>query len=220
VRQVFDIHGPAGAWRIAGMAGIDSVSVMSGSIPDSVVVWRPQGNVVDLQVDLEYVGQEVVDRFGVVTPAGQPYTHTYRHFHAGITWEVDFFAYDDATDPRTQLDAFRSLIANTPAFTDHPTDLGYQWYGSPGNGLPANQFATVSTGTFEVPAGRYVLDLTSDDGVRVWLDGRLIHDDWTYHPPKLERIELELGGKHELRIEHFEIDGYATLVATLEKAAP
>ncbi|MDZ4702059.1 MAG: NosD domain-containing protein [Rhodothermales bacterium] len=220
VRQVFDIHGPAGTWRIADMAGIDSVSAMSGSMPDSVVVWRTTGDVVDMTLALEYMGETVVDRFGAVTPAGTPYVHTYRHFRAAITWRVDFFAYDATTDPRTQPDAFRALIAGAPLFTDRPTDLGYQWYGSPGNGLTANQFATVSTGTFEVPTGSYILDLTSDDGVRVWLDGRLIHDDWTYHPPKLERIELELGGRHELRIEHFEIDGYATLVATLEKATP
>jgi hypothetical protein len=172
---------------------------------------------VDLRLDLEYIGEEVVDRFGGVSPAGTPYVHTYRHFHAAIDWQVDFFAYDTTTDPRTQPDAFRALIAGTAVFTDYTTELGYQWYGSPGHGLPANQFATVSTGIFEVPAGRYVLDLTSDDGVRVWLDGRLIHDDWTYHPPKLVRIALALDGEHELRIEHFEIDGYATLVATLEK---
>jgi parallel beta-helix repeat protein len=217
VRQVFDVHGPAGAWRIADMAGIDSVSALSGFVPDSIVVWRTLGPVVDLRLDLEYIGEEVVDRFGGVSPAGTPYVHTYRHFHAAIDWQVDFFAYDAATDPRTQPDAFRALIAGPPPFSDHPSDLGYQWYGSPGNDLPANRFATVATGSFEVPAGHYVLDLTSDDGVRVWLDGRLIHDDWTYHPPKLERIALDLSGKHELRIEHFEIDGYATLAATLEK---
>ncbi|MEZ4702519.1 MAG: NosD domain-containing protein [Rhodothermales bacterium] len=220
VRQVFDIHGPAGAWRIAQTSGVDSVSARSGSVPDSIVVWRTDGPVVDLRIDLEYVGETVTDRFGVVTPAGTPYVYPYRHFHAAIDWTVDFFAYDDATEPRSRPEAFRALIAGTPAFTDHPTDLGYQWYGSPGHDLPANHFATVSTGTFAVPPGRYVLDLTSDDGVRVWLDGTLIHDDWTYHPPKLERIPLTLSGRHELRIEHFEIDGYATLVATLEQAAP
>ena len=33
----------------------------------------------------------------------------------------------------------------------------------------------------------------------------------------LEQIELELGGEHEIRIEQFEITGYATLVATLTR---
>ncbi len=95
--------------------------------------------------------------------------------------------------------------------------LGYQWYGNPGPGLPPDQFATVAQGRFTVPLGTYRLDITSDDGVRVWLDGVLIHDDWTYHSPKLAQIDVELGGEHAIRIEHFEIDGYATLVASLNK---
>lgn len=214
-QQVFGIYGPPGHWRIADTRGVDSVSAAAGSIPDSLVTWRTPGRVIDMQIELEYMGEAVTDRFGKVTPAGEPFSYTYRYFYAAIDWQVDFFAYDDATDPRAAPAAFRTLIAGTPAFTDQPAHLGYQWYGSPGHDLPANQFATVARGNLDVPAGRYILDLTSDDGVRVWLDDELVHDDWTYHPPRLAQIELELEGEHALRIEHFEIDGYATLVANL-----
>jgi hypothetical protein len=69
-----------------------------------------------------------------------------------------------------------------------------------------------------VPEGDYYLDITSDDGVRVWVDGKMVHDDWTYHAPKQESIPLYLGGSHFIRIEHFEIDGYATLMAQLRRS--
>src|SRR5690606_29853933 len=97
-------------------------------------------------------------------------------------------------------------------------DLGYQWYGSPAPGIAPDHFATIAEGSIDVPSGSYRLDLTSDDGVRVWVDGDLVHDDWTYHAPRLAEIELELSGRHEIRLEHFEIDGYATLVAGLSRA--
>ena len=69
-----------------------------------------------------------------------------------------------------------------------------------------------------MPEGEYFLDVSSDDGVRVWVDGKMVHDDWTYHAPRQESISLSLGGQHFVRIEHFEIDGYATLTAQLRRA--
>ncbi|NNE33881.1 MAG: hypothetical protein HKN13_01510, partial [Rhodothermales bacterium] len=95
----------------------------------------------------------------------------------------------------------------------------YQWYGAPHPDLPEDRFATVATGSFDVSPGDYVLDVTSDDGVRVWLDGKLVHDDWTYHPPRQTDIRLSLGGAHSIRVEHFEIDGFATLMVQLRRAS-
>jgi hypothetical protein len=152
-----------------------------------------------------------------VTPEGQPFAFGYEYFFVPIEWTISMFNYTEETDPREQYDAFRALIEGEPVYTETTTDLGYQWYGEPAPGLGRDHFATVSTGSINVPEGRYRLDLTSDDGVRVWLDGQLIHDDWTYHPPKLEQIDLELDGQHDLRIEHFEINGFSTISATLER---
>ncbi len=83
--------------------------------------------------------------------------------------------------------------------------------------MPADHFATRAETTLDAPAGDYVLHLTSDDGVRVFLDGKQVFSDWTYHPPKVEAVPLQLSGKHTLRIEHFEIDGYAQLTAEIDR---
>ncbi len=217
VEQEFELVGPAGQWRVLETSGVEWMSAESGEVPGRVTIRRTQDDVVDIRIRLEFVGDEVTDRFGNVTPSGEAFEFGYAYFFVPIEWTVSMFNYTEETDPREQYEAFRELIEGEPVLTETATDLGYQWYREPGPGLGRDHFATVSTGSINVPEGQYRLDLTSDDGVRVWLDGQVIHDDWTYHPPRLEQLELSLGGQHELRIEHFEINGFATIAATLER---
>lgn len=215
LEQEFEIVGPTGQWRVLETNGVAWMSAESGEVPGRVTIRRTEEDVLDIRIRLEFVGEEVTDRFGTVTPAGEAFAFGYDYFFVPIEWTVSMFNYTEETDPREQYEAFQELIAGEPVLRETTSDLGYQWYGEPGPGLGRDHFATVSTGSINVPEGRYRLDLTSDDGVRVWVDGEVVHDDWTYHPPRLAEIELDLGGAHDLRIEHFEINGYATISATL-----
>ncbi len=63
--------------------------------------------------------------------------------------------------------AFRKLIEGPSRFSERPTEWAYPWYGSPAADLPANHFATVAKGSVIAPTGKYEIDITSDDGVRV-----------------------------------------------------
>lgn len=213
--QTFEMLGPPGLWRIVSMQGVDSVSARTGRMGDTLHVRRGDDPIVDMRMELEFRGDLVADRFGEETPAGEPYRFTYAYSHVPLAWSMSFYNYDDTSEPRSQPDAFRRLLDAAPVYTEVADELGYQWYGSPHEGVGPNHFATVAEATIDVPPGTYRFELTSDDGVRMWVDGELVHDDWTYHPPRTAEIELELDGRHELRIEHFEIDGYATLVGVL-----
>jgi hypothetical protein len=94
--------------------------------------------------------------------------------------------------------------------------LDYAGFGQFAAGVPNNYFATVAEGTFEIAPGEYVLEATTDDGLRVSLDGKpLIADAWKYQGPTLYTANVTLGGKHTLRVEHFQIDGYAALKINL-----
>jgi parallel beta-helix repeat protein len=215
--QTFELLGPSGDWRIASSEGIESFSRTSGTHtvvgePDRIEVVRSSGRAVNMSIDLEFVGEAFTDRFGRLVPAGEPFIIRYEHFYLPIDWTVQFFAWNEQTDPRAAYPAFRQMIDRDPVLTELTTSLAYQWYRAPAPGLPENQFATVAVGAFTIPDGEYEIDLTSDDGVRLWLDGELIHDDWTYHAPRQETIRMRLGGQHTLRAEHFEIDGYSTLI--------
>ncbi len=60
-------------------------------------------------------------------------------------------------------------------------------------------------------AGDYTLETISDDGVRLWLDGRLVIDDWSDHAPAGDTVRLHwsAGSKHKLRIDYYQAGGGA-----------
>jgi hypothetical protein len=42
-------------------------------------------------------------------------------------------------------------------------------------------------------------------------------DDWTWHGPTPHDVDLDLAaGSHPIRVEHFELDGYAALRCSVE----
>ena len=50
----------------------------------------------------------------------------------------------------------------------------------------------------------------SDDGVRLWLDGRLLIDNWTEHGPQMDssnRVHLEEEKTYDIRLEYFQGPG-------------
>jgi len=55
----------------------------------------------------------------------------------------------------------------------------------------------------------YTLMASSDDGVRVYLDGRLLISNWSVHGPSEDTatVQLVAGHKYDIKIEYFE-NGY------------
>ena len=206
--------GPAGEWRDITADGA-TIEKVDGEV---IKITPAPGQMTDITVRANWRGQvDGVDEFGRILPAGQPVAVEYKRFAAPIDWAVTFFVYDDATDPRAQPEAFKQLIAGEPVATVQTPRLDYRSGGHFVEGIPPDKFAVVAEGSLEAPAGEYVLEITSDDGVRVWLDEKLVHEDWTHHVPKTEAVKLMLGGKHKLRVEYFEIDGYAALKVEIKK---
>lgn len=55
-------------------------------------------------------------------------------------------------------------------------------------------------------SGSYTLHARYDDGIRVWLDGKLVFDDWNGRYVIVDRqaqVDLEAGRAYDLRIEYF-----------------
>ncbi len=116
-------------------------------------------------------------------------------------------------DPRKHAAAWKAMLESKP-FVDKTTgSLSFPWAGDgPTKDGPRDRFATRAETKLTLPAGRYELRTLSDDGVRVWIDGKLLQEDWTWHAPKENKTEVELAaGAHSIVIEHFEIDGHAVL---------
>ncbi len=74
-------------------------------------------------------------------------------------------------------------------------------------------FAARWTGRIEPPAtGTYRLTTVSDDGVRLWLDGKLAIENWTDHAPTEDHatVELVAGRPVELKLEYYQGGGGST----------
>jgi hypothetical protein len=79
----------------------------------------------------------------------------------------------------------------------------------------------VAATRLSLPAGKWRVRTVSDDGVRVFIDGRQVLANWTWHAPTLDEAEVDLtAGPHDIRVEHFEIDGYAQLQFMIEPVEP
>jgi len=84
--------------------------------------------------------------------------------------------------------------------------IDFVWDDGVSPELP-NNFSVRWTGVLVPPAsGDYLIGFTGDDGYRLWVDDKLIVQDWTTHPPSTQSqtVHLEAGRKHAIRIEYFQ----------------
>lgn len=207
----FEVLGPQGRWRVVSARGA-SVSPRAGVVGDVVTVTpdrrrRP----IDWEIALEYIGGEVVSPRGTKTPAGQPYVFRYSQFRAPVDWTVRFFEYSDAADPIKRPEAFAKVLAGKPIKSLTTQHIDYLSGRSIEDGVPPDRFAMVAEGIVEIPAGaEYTLQVISDDGVRVWADGKLILDAWEPHGSRVDEVQLG-GGRRRVKIEYYERTGWAEM---------
>lgn len=212
----FEIMGPKGKWKVVDVKG-GTLSAAEGTVPGKVTFRPQQGNV---DIRLEYIGGDVTDVRGLVTPARRAVPFGFSKFNLPIDWTVNFYAWDPAkvSDPKAAMPPLSELTLGNPLKTMTTTKLDFGSGGAWYEGGPQNHFATISVGKFTLEnAGDYVLNITTDDGVRVWVNDKLvITDAWKYQGPTPYKAELTLAaGAHTIRIEHYEIDGYSALKANI-----
>ncbi len=89
-------------------------------------------------------------------------------------------------------------------------------------GVPAERWSARWSATLTAPStGTYTLRTNTEDGVRLWLDGALLTDNWMEAPggqTLSATVSLAAGSKHDLVMEFFE--GYGTAHAQLAWSGP
>lgn len=100
-----------------------------------------------------------------------------------------------------------SALAGSPVLTRVDSAINFNWgVGSPAGGIPADSFSVrwVSSRYFS-SAGNYVFTATADDGVRVWVDGNLIIDEWQDQVATTYSATVYLSkGYHTVVVEYYE----------------
>ncbi len=112
-----------------------------------------------------------------------------------------------AADPAWRGEYFTNpnLVGN-PAIVRSDREIRFDWgLGAPAAGIPADFFSARWTRSVYFPAGQWRFSVTVDDGVRLWVDGQLIIDEWHISAPITYSASVLLGrGDHSLRVEYFE----------------
>lgn len=207
---VFLLLGPQGNWKLVDGEGFQRVNSKTGTFPATVTA-RKQPGAELLRLDFEFIGEEVITQFGEKLSRGTPVPFTFFRFEHAFDWWLRFYEYDEKYHPLEDYQAFRELREQKAGYEIETDTLGFSWWGSPGGGIREDRFATFAESDFIIPNGTYIISLTSDDGVRVYLDGELIIDHWNVHTPAIDETEVRLGGQHRIEIEHFDAGGLATL---------
>ncbi|HEX9130239.1 MAG TPA: right-handed parallel beta-helix repeat-containing protein [Gemmatimonadaceae bacterium] len=202
--------GPPGKWRVASRSGVASLSADSGAIGDTISVTPKPDSLGDWELTLDYTGESTVSPRGERRSAGVPYRFSYGRFEPKIDWSTRFFKWTDSTtDPRKNPDAMTALTQTVPMLAGQVSRLDVEGYRALPN-LPRENFAFEATGSVDLALGEYTLRTLSDDGIRVWVDGALVIDDWKPHETALDFVALA-GGHHDLRVQYYQGDGWYEL---------
>ena len=91
--------------------------------------------------------------------------------------------------------------------------VNFDWGStSPDPGIGPDTFSARWTGQVEAPVdGDYTFTTTSDDGIRLFVDGKLVVDDWTDHAPANNSVTVTLkaGKRYDLQLDYYENGGGA-----------
>ncbi len=111
------------------------------------------------------------------------------------------------SDPAWKGEYFNNInFSGLPVMTRDDAAIDFDWgTGSPGGGVPADNFSVRWTRYLDLPAGNTRFTVTADDGVRLWVDGQLLIDHWGDQPATTYSAEVWLtAGNHLVRMEYYE----------------
>ncbi|GLZ28912.1 hypothetical protein Lesp02_11020 [Lentzea sp. NBRC 105346] len=196
----------AGVYRFSGRSD-DGIRVFVDNVP-VVDLWQPQNATYS------------VDK---VVLSGQ---HTIRveYFELGGGAKASF-TYDRISDvvpadPGYAADYFANRdLTGAPAVSRQDEKIDFDWGGgSPASGVPADNFSARWTKSVALTAGTYKFTSTTDDGVRVYVDGVAVIDKWVNQGPTTHTGSRALAeGTHQIVVEYYEGGGGAVARFGFEK---
>ena len=110
-------------------------------------------------------------------------------------------------------------LTGGPTLTRYDKNLRFDWGGgSPGGGIPADGFSARWTRDQWFEAGTYRFSYRSDDGIRVWVGGALVVDDWQDRQAAWSSADRFVDrGMQTVRVEYYEHTGGAHVEVAIER---
>lgn len=204
---------PAGTYRF------------SATTDDGMRVWVDNVMIIDSWYD----SQAHTITADVYLGAGN-HTVVVQYFEAGgvAVAKMGYVLVGGQTPPPTPSQAWyneyfaNTTLAGTPALTGTTSAVNFNWgFGSPAPGFPADFFSVRWVRNLPLDSGRYRFTVTSDDGVRVWVNNNLIIDKWNIQAATTFNAEIDLpGGNIPVKVEYFENTERAQVVLTWTRVSP
>lgn len=131
-----------------------------------------------------------------------------------VTYRALYAPVEEQGGLRASYYADRELTG-TPVLTRTEVP-DFDWgVAAPDDQLPIDGFSARWTGELIAPeTDSYVFRTVSDDGVRLWIDGQLVIDNWTNHASTSDQtapIALVAGQSYAIRLEYYEASQLAEL---------
>jgi hypothetical protein len=125
------------------------------------------------------------------------------------------------SDPFWQASYWNNpYLSGQPVFSGNVADINFNWgNGSPDPVVQSDHFSARWQRYFDLTAGAYRLTATTDDGVRVYVDNRLVIDRWYDRSATTFTADVTLSaGHHLVVVEYYENRGLAVAQFNLAPA--
>ena len=164
-----------------------------------------------LVIDAWSVGSQRQVSGDIALLSGQ-HTVTVEYYEASgeaminVWWAQDLGAGDATiTDWKGEYYA-NPYLSGSPVLVRNDSAISFDWGSDgPGNGVPAENFSVRWSRWYNFDSGIYDFYARSDDGVRVYVDGQLIIDEWHDSPGwSAYNAQLSLSGPHWLVVEYYQ----------------
>ncbi len=102
-------------------------------------------------------------------------------------------------------------LTGNPTLTRNDRNIDFNWgTGAPAVGIAADGFSARWSRTVTLQPGLYRLFAQADDGIRVYMDGRLVINEWHDNDASMAYpIDIAFTGTHTLVVEYYERSGGA-----------
>ncbi len=101
---------------------------------------------------------------------------------------------------------FNGVNFDTLVATRTDPQIDFNW-ATPPQGLPHDHYSVRWTGFIQAQQeGDYSLVTASDDGVRLWVDDKLVVDNWTVHAlaTNAAPVHFAANSRHKIRLEYYQ----------------
>jgi uncharacterized protein YkwD/chitodextrinase len=165
--------------------------------------------------------------------AGTTYTYSVRAYDAASNFSAPSNGIQVTTPaapvslgcPGPSTNAFTGCYYNntnlsgSPVFTRTDTQIDFDWtYKQPHRSVSPDNFSVRWQGYFPFTYGEYTFSALVSDGIRLYIDGDLVLDQWRNQPATTYSVRRALTyGNHLITVEYYERTGWPSVRLSWQK---